>query len=358
MRHTTKLTTSILTLIVYSIVNIGFWFFSPPALAAEKSMITDVSSAWNQHSELVVAFSISDFGRSEYIPDPSEIQNFINESLKSSSQYVTQSTRKFLDKNLPSQDQILDGINDAIKYTDSAKQFMSDTTEDALKYTNSAKKLLSNTTNNISDSLFAQNFASELDQLVSNTSQYGKKLQKIATKNLPGKLGESQQILMSVFSTITSQKLDSKTRGRVQSFLESSPEMICQAYLEKTNGIDDSHWVALQEGAGTTFTLYQTVTSAAAAGAGNLTGYAGIASAVSQLGLGGVTTTLAGVLGSNATGAAATAVVTSAVGGPVVMAGLLAGGTAVTAYGSAKLALFVADKLGEWAETSCITTVK
>ena len=73
--------------------------------------------------------------------------------------------------------------------------------------------------------------------------------------------------------------------------------------------------------------------SAAAAGAGSLAGYAGAASAVSSLGLGGVTTAVAGAMGSSATGAAATTLVVSAVGGPVVFAGLLAGGTAAAAYG-------------------------
>ena len=73
--------------------------------------------------------------------------------------------------------------------------------------------------------------------------------------------------------------------------------------------------------------------SAAAAGAGSLAGYAGAASAVSSLGLGGVTTAVAGAMGSSATGAAATTLVVSAVGGPVIFAGLLAGGTAAAAYG-------------------------
>jgi hypothetical protein len=72
---------------------------------------------------------------------------------------------------------------------------------------------------------------------------------------------------------------------------------------------------------------------AAAHGAGSLAGYAGIASAVSKLGLGCVTTSIAGAMGSSATGAAATAVVTSAVGGPVVMGGILIGGTVLAGYG-------------------------
>ena len=70
-----------------------------------------------------------------------------------------------------------------------------------------------------------------------------------------------------------------------------------------------------------------------AGGAGSLAGYAGTASAVSKLGLGGATTAIAGAMGSSATGAAATAVVTTAVGGPVVMGGIIVGGSAAISYG-------------------------
>lgn len=72
---------------------------------------------------------------------------------------------------------------------------------------------------------------------------------------------------------------------------------------------------------------------AAGKGAGSLAGYAGMASAVSKLGLGGVTSAVAGAMGSSASGAAATAVVTSAVGGPLVMGGIIVGGTVLTGYG-------------------------
>lgn len=71
----------------------------------------------------------------------------------------------------------------------------------------------------------------------------------------------------------------------------------------------------------------------AAKGAGALAGYAGTASAVSSLGLGGVTTAIAGAMGSSATGAAATAVVTAAVGGPVAMGAILVTGSAAVSYG-------------------------
>lgn len=286
--------------------------------------------------EFLANISVSDFTNwIDKIPNQSEIQSIIEGGIKSSSQYVSQSTQDFLQKHLPSQEQILNGVNDALAQTDVAK------------------KLISDKTSSISSGVFTKKITNDLSQLVSNTSSYGKEIQKIATKTLPGKLGESQKLLMLVFKTIASQKLDSKTRDRIKQFLNASPTMICQAYIDSKNGIDDSHWNAIVEGGGTTFTLYQTITSAAAAGAGSLSGYAGIASAVSSLGLGGLTTTLASALGSSATGAAATAVVTSAVGGPVVMAGLLVGGTAATVYGSSKLAIFISEKLGEWAETTC-----
>lgn len=317
-------------------VNIGFWFFPPPALASEKSTITEISNFWNPQSHLVASLSVPDFKEFiNQIPGQSEIKSMIENEVKSSSQYITKSAQKFLQNYLPSQEQILDGINDALAQTDVAK------------------KLVSETANNISASVSSKKLADDLAKLVSNTSGYGKEIQKLATKTLPGKLGESQKLLMLVFKTITSKKLDAKTREQAISFLEASPDMMCKAYFDSKNGVDDSHWNAILEGGGTTFTLYQTITSAAAAGAGNLTGYAGIASAVSNLGLGGLTTTLASALGSSATGAAATAVVTSAVGGPLVMAGLLVGGTAATVYGSSKLAVFIAGKLGEWAETNC-----
>ncbi|AMW29338.1 hypothetical protein AP285_16665 [Limnospira platensis YZ] len=337
MSQWTKLTTSIVTVILYVTVSIGFWFSSPPALAAEKSIMTEISNSWNLRSELVASISVTGFmDFLDQIPDKSQIQSMIENGIKSNSKYVTNSTRNFFKKNLPSQEQILKAINDALKQTDVAK------------------KLVSDTTSNISSSLSVKKLADDLTQLVSHTSSYGKEMQKIATKTLPGKLGESQKLLMLVFQTITSQKLDAKSRKRARDFLETSPKMICRAYLDSKNGIDDSYWNAILDGAGTVFIVHQTITSAAVAGAGNLTGYAGIASAVSELGLGGLTTTLASTLGSSATGAAATAVVTSAVGGPMIMAALLVGGTAATTYGSSKLAIFIANKLGEWAAITCI----
>ena len=84
---------------------------------------------------------------------------------------------------------------------------------------------------------------------------------------------------------------------------------------------------------GAVTTIGTSVVSANLAGAGALSGYAGMASAVSELGLGSVTTAIAGGIGSTTSGAAATAVVTSAVGGPLVMAGFIVGGVGLVTYG-------------------------
>lgn len=102
-------------------------------------------------------------------------------------------------------------------------------------------------------------------------------------------------------------------------------------YQEEKRG--EAATEALFGGAFTAGVIAKSAYCASAAGAGALTGYAGIAGAVSSLGLGGVTTAIAGAMGSSATGAAATAVVTSAVGGPVVMGAILVGGTAAASYG-------------------------
>jgi hypothetical protein len=53
-------------------------------------------------------------------------------------------------------------------------------------------------------------------------------------------------------------------------------------------------------------------------------------------------------MGSNVAGAAATAVVTSAVGGRVVMGAILVGGTAATAYGVYQAGNWVGKQLKWW----------
>lgn len=104
-------------------------------------------------------------------------------------------------------------------------------------------------------------------------------------------------------------------------------------YSDAANGEDNSIEGAVQDGAAAGAVVVYGVGSAAVSGAGGLAGYAGVASAVSSLGLGSVTTAAASAMGSSATGAAATAVVTSAVGGPVVMGAIIIGGAAGISYG-------------------------
>lgn len=123
-------------------------------------------------------------------------------------------------------------------------------------------------------------------------------------------------------------------------FLRTTPKAFCQAYFDSLAGIDNPTWQAIEEGMAATSTIVGAVTSASSAGAGVLSGYAGMASAVSQMGLGGATTTIAGLMGSNVTGAAATSVVTSAVGGPVVMGAILIGGSGLAAFGTYELGKF------------------
>jgi hypothetical protein len=70
-----------------------------------------------------------------------------------------------------------------------------------------------------------------------------------------------------------------------------------------------------------------------------------MASAVSSFGLGGITTAIAGAMGSSATGAAATAVVTAAVGGPLAMGAIIAGGTGAAAYGLYRLGGWIGEQM-------------
>ncbi|HIK16151.1 MAG TPA: hypothetical protein IGS53_12825 [Leptolyngbyaceae cyanobacterium M33_DOE_097] len=141
--------------------------------------------------------------------------------------------------------------------------------------------------------------------------------------------------------------------AEARKILDATPEAVCTAYFNHLDGIDGSEWKALEKGATSAFTITQAITSASSAGAGSLAGYAGISSAVSQMGLGGLTTALAGMMGSSATGAAATAVVTSAVGGPIVMGALLAGGTGAAVFGTYEAGKFATEKLGDWAANVC-----
>ena len=136
-------------------------------------------------------------------------------------------------------------------------------------------------------------------------------------------------------------------------FINTTPETFCRAYLDQLNGVDGGTLEAVTQGAESAITIYTTVTSASTAGAGSLAGYAGIASAVSQLGLGGLTQAIAGMMGSSVTGAAATAVVTSTVGGPLVMGALLVGGTSATVFGTYELGKFAVGHLASLAKSYC-----
>jgi len=122
---------------------------------------------------------------------------------------------------------------------------------------------------------------------------------------------------------------------------------VVEGAYDKSNDESNGHYNAATDGAITSGIVGYSVYSAGAAGAGSLTGYAGIASAVSSMGLGGVTTTIAGAMGSQATGAAATALVTSVVGGPVVMGAILVGGAAATSYGLYKCGQFIYTSVKE-----------
>lgn len=140
-------------------------------------------------------------------------------------------------------------------------------------------------------------------------------------------------------------------------FLSLSPEIICQAYSNDL--LNTSALKVIDKGLASNAVISGAIASASAAGAGNLAGYAGMASAVSQLGLGGITTTIAGMMGSSATGAAATAVVTSAIGGPVVMGAVIVGGTSLATYGTYELGKFAIKNIGnqinldEFAQSYC-----
>jgi hypothetical protein len=147
---------------------------------------------------------------------------------------------------------------------------------------------------------------------------------------------------------------NNKFLAGAKDFLNTSPQKICRAYWDQRNGINSSQWDALLKGAEAAAIIGEAIIAASTAGAGALTGYAGIASAVSTLGLGSiVTATAATLLGSSAIGAAATSVVTSAVGGPLVMAAVITSVLASAVFAANYLAWTVAAQLGDWALQTC-----
>lgn len=173
-------------------------------------------------------------------------------------------------------------------------------------------------------------------------SQEVKTLSPVIAKNL-------ENSLQSLIAVLSNQKIIESARH----FSTMTPDNFCRAYFDSVQGVNNAKWAAVEEGAETAFTVIGAMTSASAAGAGSLAGYAGMASVVSQMGLGSLMTTVAGLMGSNVAGAAATSVVTAAVGGPVVMGALLAGGAGIAAYGTYELGKFSMDKFNTWAGIYC-----
>ncbi|MCT7982398.1 hypothetical protein NG796_03740 [Laspinema sp. A4] len=334
MNKTTRQIVAVFTLIVAFTIQIGA-FFTPAALAQSESFkMSHLSTEVALQVPVPQPGDLMTLALLERFPNETQIKHLISEGVKSSKN-VMDSSRNFFQKNLPTREELLTDLDKILEKQQVVKDFVS------------SQK------NNLQSHLSKEQLAADLQGLVADASKYGDGLQKITKKKLEKKYGESYKVMSAIFKTMTSDNISSKAQKQAKSFLGATPETICTAYQQMKTGMDGSSWAAIEEGAGTTLLLLHTITSASAVGAGNLAGYAGIASAVSQLGLGGLTTTLASALGSSVTGAAATAVVTSAVGGPLVMAGLLTAGTAATTYGTYKMSVFVAEKLGDWAEKSC-----
>jgi hypothetical protein len=164
--------------------------------------------------------------------------------------------------------------------------------------------------------------------------------------SLPGHLQGLPEYLQQVLS-------NKQLIKDAKKFLNTTPEKFCQAYSDQSDGVDGRLWEAISQGAESVSIIGTAITSASTAGAGSLAGYAGIASAVSQLGLGGLMQALTGMMGTSVTGAAATAVVTSTVGGPLVMGALLVGGTSAAALGTYELGKFAVGNLENFAESFC-----
>lgn len=130
----------------------------------------------------------------------------------------------------------------------------------------------------------------------------------------------------------------------------------CNAYYDAINDIDDSTRDAIRSSSATAFEIAWAMLMTYYAGAGALTGHAAVAAIISKMGLGNITTTIAHMMGRNVFGAAATAVVTSTVGGPMVMAALLAGGVGLTTYEVYKLGQFAASHFAEWMQVYCLVS--
>lgn len=334
MNKTTRQIVSVFTLIVAFTVQLGA-FFTPAALAqSEAFKMPQSSTGVALQLPIPQPVDVITLALLERLPNENEIKDLISKGVKSS-QNVMDSSRNFFQEKLPTREELLTDLDKIMEKQQVVQDFVS------------SQK------NNLQSHLSKEQLAADLQTLVADASKYGDNLQKVTKNQLESKYGESYKVMSMILQKLTSISLNSQSRNYVKNFLNATPGTICKAYQDMKNGRDDSSWSAINKGAETILLLFQTLTSTAANGAGNLTGYATIASAVSKLGLGGLIKTVAIVLGSNANGAAATAVVTSAVGGPLVMAGLLTAGTAATPYVTYKMGVFVAEKLGDWAEKSC-----
>jgi len=137
-------------------------------------------------------------------------------------------------------------------------------------------------------------------------------------------------------------------------FLKMSQTEVCQVYTDSLAGQDKSKWLALKASAESAASVVGAISAASTAGAGNLAGYAGINGLIAHVGLGGVTTIIAHLLGHRVAGAAATSVVTAAMGGPIVMGSILVVSAGLTTFGVYKAGKLVTKELGDWAEATCI----
>lgn len=137
-------------------------------------------------------------------------------------------------------------------------------------------------------------------------------------------------------------------------FLEEVPTTMCSAYEAHSLDPNAREWLAFVESGHSLFLIVSAIQAASVAGAGSLAGYAGMASAVAQLGLGGATTMIAGLLGSHTAGAAATSVVVSFVGGPVIMTAIVVSIPLLLALGEHYVSQLTIQFFGQWAEMVCL----
>jgi hypothetical protein len=136
------------------------------------------------------------------------------------------------------------------------------------------------------------------------------------------------------------------TRTARQHVAPSTASAAIDGLQDGVAGVDNAREVALNHGTQAAVLVAVTTTGAAVAGAGNLAGFAGLAAAVADLGLGSVTAGIASAAGlTTAGGAAATSAVVAAVGGPAVATVLLVGTVAGAAYGAYRAVHWLGQQL-------------